>query len=357
MRAPVLFVVLALLCPNLPGGGARACTAFQLEIEGEHLVGKSYDWHRGEGLLIVNQRGVAKAAFLGHLMDRPARWTSRYGSLTFNQYGREMPAGGINEAGLVVEVLWLAEAEVPEPDERPSVNELQWIQWALDNHTTVAELVEAAPSIRVSPLVAAVHYFACDATGECAALEYLFGRLEIAAAEDMPIHALTNDTYDVSLSYAERFEGFGGILDPAGGDEPLDRFVTAATMARLPRGAAEAPEDAAFAVLDHVSMGPFTKWAIVYRPSERQVTFRTNANPTLRSVDLDDFDLDCGSPVQILDIDADIDGNATDAFGRYRLKTNRKLLQITLREFDVGVFFDAMVGVMAAYPGTTRCTP
>lgn len=357
MRAPVPLPVLALIPALLIAPPALACTAFHVEVGGEHLVGKSYDWHRGEGLLIVNKRGVAKTAFLGHLMDRPARWTSRYGSLTFNQYGREMPSGGINEAGLVVEVLWLAEAEVPEPDERDSVNELQWIQWALDNHATVAELVEAAPDIRVSPLVAAVHYFACDATGECAALEYLFGRLEIATGDDMPIHALTNDTYDVSLSYAERFDGFGGILEPAGGDGQLDRFVTAATLARDLRVPPEIPEDVAFAVLDRVSMGPFSKWAIVYRPSERRVTFRTTANPILREVDLDDFDLDCGSPVQVLDVDAPIDGGASDAFARYRPKTNRKLLQITLLEFDVGVFFDAMVGVMSGYPGTTRCVP
>jgi choloylglycine hydrolase len=26
-------------------------------------------------------------------------WTSRYGSITFNQYGREFPSGGINEKG------------------------------------------------------------------------------------------------------------------------------------------------------------------------------------------------------------------------------------------------------------------
>jgi choloylglycine hydrolase len=28
-------------------------------------------------------------------------WISKYGSITFNQYGREFPTGGMNEKGLV----------------------------------------------------------------------------------------------------------------------------------------------------------------------------------------------------------------------------------------------------------------
>ena len=35
----------------------------------------------------------------------PASWVSKYGSVTFNQYGRELPTGGMNEAGLVVETI------------------------------------------------------------------------------------------------------------------------------------------------------------------------------------------------------------------------------------------------------------
>jgi penicillin V acylase-like amidase (Ntn superfamily) len=40
----------------------------------------------------------------------PAKWVSRYGSVTFNQYGCENPTGGMNEAGLVVEQMWLDES-------------------------------------------------------------------------------------------------------------------------------------------------------------------------------------------------------------------------------------------------------
>ena len=40
----------------------RACTTFQLNHEGQVLVGKNYDWMVEDGLIIVNKRGVAKTA-------------------------------------------------------------------------------------------------------------------------------------------------------------------------------------------------------------------------------------------------------------------------------------------------------
>ena len=87
-----------------------ACTTF---CSREPLLfGKNYDWSLGEGLLIVNKREVQKEALTE---DRPARWTSRFGSVTFNQYGREFPNGGMNERGLVVELMWLDETEYPAP--------------------------------------------------------------------------------------------------------------------------------------------------------------------------------------------------------------------------------------------------
>ena len=56
-------------------------------------------------------------------------WTSKYGSATFNQYGREFPMGGMNEAGLVVESMMLFETEYPLPDTRSGIDPTQWIQY------------------------------------------------------------------------------------------------------------------------------------------------------------------------------------------------------------------------------------
>jgi len=69
--------------------------------KGRVLFGRNYDWNFGDGLIFVNKRGVAKTSS-GSESPNPAKWISRYGSVTFNQYGRENPTGGMNEAGLVV---------------------------------------------------------------------------------------------------------------------------------------------------------------------------------------------------------------------------------------------------------------
>src|SRR5215831_2572293 len=120
----------AILLLSLPHArGADACTTFMLTRGSERVVGKSYDWAMGQGLVIVNKRGVAKQSVPAKPGDRAAQWMSRHASVTFNQYGREFPTGGMNDAGLVVEVMWLDSSQYERADRRPSLNELQWIQY------------------------------------------------------------------------------------------------------------------------------------------------------------------------------------------------------------------------------------
>src|SRR5512138_3484587 len=100
--------VLAAAALLLAAGPALPCSAFLADAAGGPVVGKSYDWRDERGLVVVNKRGLAKRALVLSPRDRPAAWRSRYASVTFNQYGRELPNGGMNEAGLVVEVLILS---------------------------------------------------------------------------------------------------------------------------------------------------------------------------------------------------------------------------------------------------------
>src|SRR5438309_5840940 len=80
--------VFALLCLFL--NQTFACTTFCLVGKGEVLFGRNYDWTIGDALLLVNKRGVAKTATIID-SDNGAKWVSKYGSVTFNQYGRENP--------------------------------------------------------------------------------------------------------------------------------------------------------------------------------------------------------------------------------------------------------------------------
>ena len=152
-------LVLALSAPAV-----EACTTFMMSKDGPVIVAKSYDWEHDDGIVHRNPAGLQKRGLLLSPDDRPLEWVSRHASLTFNQYGREMPNGGMNDAGLVVEIMWLSGAGWPSPDARPALNELQWIQYQLDMYTSTAEVVAAADQIRVAPIHGEVHYMVCDAT-------------------------------------------------------------------------------------------------------------------------------------------------------------------------------------------------
>ena len=338
----VLIALVARPTPALP------CTTFLMEGP---VVGKSYDWDIGHGLVVINKRGVAKRALILSGQDEPATWTSEYASVTFNQYGTEFPNGGMNEAGLVVEIMWLNSTRYPAQDERPVVNELQWIQHALDRFATVGELIAAAPSLRVSPAYADVHYLVCDAAAACASFEYLAGELVIHSGAQMPVKTLTNSTYADSADYLADHEGFGGS-DPIPTDSgSLARFVRASALALAESGAAAA----AFSILDSVAQGSSTQWYIVYTVAEKRAQFRTYTNSTLKEVDLSSFDLDCTSPRMILDIDAQLSGDVSASFAPYDYATNVDLIDRSFVDI-IGQLPSGTRDIVAAYPDAQRCT-
>src|SRR5258706_15796013 len=105
------------------------CTTFLVEAGGERAVGKCYDWHLGHGMVVANARGRVKRAIVLAPGERAAEWRAEHASLTFNQYGVELPNGGMNDAGLVVEIMWLDSTVLPAPDARPAGGELQWVPY------------------------------------------------------------------------------------------------------------------------------------------------------------------------------------------------------------------------------------
>lgn len=191
-----------MLCGWLGAGSALACTTFVLEGGGRIYFGRSMDWFSEDALVIINPRDVRKTAFVTP-GNTPAQWTSRYGSVTFNVVGLEVPAGGMNEAGLVVENMWLKQMRYPEADSRPALSSLEWIQYQLDNCGTVAEVLTVAEQVRIDPsaLPPTVHYLVCDASGDCATIEFLGGKMVCHHGDKLPWRALANDPYDDSAAF------------------------------------------------------------------------------------------------------------------------------------------------------------
>ena len=145
----ILFMENVALCSLLSVTTAFPCTTFVLEGGGKIYFGRNLDWDWESGMVVVNPRGVQKTALVmpGHA---PAKWKSKYGSVTFNQFGDEVPFGGMNEAGLVVDNMWLDETQYPTADSRPEINMLQWVQYQLDTCRTVAEVLANDSKIRLA---------------------------------------------------------------------------------------------------------------------------------------------------------------------------------------------------------------
>jgi penicillin V acylase-like amidase (Ntn superfamily) len=352
-RSATVSLALALAATTvLAPSAARPCTTFLAEHAGQLVFGKSYDWNQRAGLVVTNPRDLRKTSLLLGPTDTPAAWTSRYGSLTFNQYGVELPNAGINENGLAVEIMWLDSSRYPAVDSRPATNELQWIQRALDLFPTVAALAQDAPSLRVARIYGNVHYLACDATGDCAAFEYIDGQLVITRAKDMPAKTLTNDTYAASAAYLAGFSGFGGSAAMPSSTGSLDRFVRASMLARATAGTSV--PDSALAILDSVAT-PTTVWSMVYALGDRVAHFRTQSVPKLKYARLADFSFACGAR-KILDIDTDATGDVAARFQDYTSAANRELLGQTLAALS-SALPAGFVDLAAAYPETCTCDP
>lgn len=332
---------------------AVACTTFCFRSPGGVVFGKNYDWSIGYGLVVVNKRGVAKTAAL-EATDRPASWTAKYGSVTFNQFGRDTPNGGMNEAGLIVELMWLEDTKYPAADARPSVGTLGWIQYQLDRHATVQEVLDHADEIRISSSVP-IHYLIADKSGAAATVEFLKGKLVCHEGSSLPVAALTNDTYDRSLDYLKRHQGFGGAAPPRSGPGSLDRFVRAAEAFRNFK-ADDSAVDYAFQTLANVAQGDYTKWSIVYDAGKQRIHFRTFDSPRVRFLDLKAFDFSCATPVKVLDINAALAGDVAGKFVEYTREANRALIFKSFRNVEfLASTPDAELDRLAAYPETTTC--
>ena len=138
------------------------------------VLGHTLDWNWSKGFLMVNLQGRFKTANLVG-GGKPAKWTSKYGSVTFNQFGPDLPFGGMNEKGLVVETMWLEKTRYPPQESYPCVNLLNWVQFQLDNYATVSEVLTNLSELRIKNPIKSVrnHYFICDSTGDCAVIEFL----------------------------------------------------------------------------------------------------------------------------------------------------------------------------------------
>ncbi|MCW3074255.1 MAG: hypothetical protein JWP69_1324 [Flaviaesturariibacter sp.] len=321
MKKLVAFTFLVLYA-----GSTFACSTFLLSRNGQHFFGRNYDWVTGNGMVLVNARGVKKTSYTTG-GEKPVTWVSDCGSITFNQYGKEFPHGGINEKGLVVELMWLSETVYPQADQRGTLNELQWIQYQLDNHTTVEQVIASDKLLRINHQDAVpLHYLVADAAGNAATIEFIGGKMVVHKGADLPAPVLTNTAYGEAIGRIKRGNG------SSYGDNSLDRFATACRMVEgfQQAPANENPVDYSFSILDKVAQGDFTKWRIVYDITNREVHFITKGDR--KRLSLKDFNFDCNNTSLYFDLGNPEGGQISRLFAPLSFEQNKTLLQRSAKE-------------------------
>jgi len=313
-----VLVAFALAAAVARPAALSACTTFCARTSDAVLFGRNYDFEIGGGALLVNPRGLAK---IGFSAGGP-RWTTAYGSVTFNQFGRDFPMGGMNERGLVVELMWLDVTEYPPADQRRELGVLEWIQYQLDTAATVAEVLDSDHVVRIGagpPL----HYLVSDASGTSATLEYLGGRLVAHTGAALPVAVLANSTYEDSLVYWRR----QGDTSRPGGSSSEARFARAASqVGSLGRLAGQPAIDRAFAILASVGQR-ITRWTVVYDQTARVVHFRTPGVTSVRTLPMSGLDWSCRGPVRALDLDEPAGGDVSGRLQPYSAAANEAMVR------------------------------
>lgn len=328
------------LCSFLAAISSFACTTFCINKDGHIVFGRNYDWMTGAGIVYTNQKGLYKISSEtdnGKTID----WVSKYGSITFNQYGKEFPTGGMNEKGLVVELMWLNETKYPDADGRASLNVLQWVQYQLDNASTVEEVIASDKKIRIAVKETPLHYLVADAAGNVASIEFLGGKMIVHTGNELQYPVLTNSTYKESSASAATQLKQKSISQT--GNNSLDRFVESCKMIeQLDAKNTNLPlTDYAFSILDKVSQGDFTKWSIVYDITGRRIYFKTERYQQIKFFEMKQFDFSCSNESKMFNMNQQGKGDIAAKFILPDKGLKNKIFEGAMDESSSQVSFSA----------------
>lgn len=306
---------LLLLAISLFGfSNGRACTrAVYLGPEGRIVTGRTMDWKEDpQSNLYIFPRGMQKQ---GAKTSNTIKWTSKYGSVVTAGYDIGV-CDGINEKGLVANLLFLTESSYVRPnDNRPVMGLSIWTQYVLDNFATVDEAVRElgkdifridAPDLP-NGVKSRLHLSISDATGNSAILEYLDGNLVIHQGRECQV--MTNSpTYDKQITLDNYWKQIGGLVMLPGTNRASDRFVRASFYINILPQTDNYRQAVAgvFSVMRNVSVPlgisipdkpniASTRWRTVSDQKDRVYYFESTLNPDLFWVDLKGVDFSSGS--------------------------------------------------------------
>ncbi len=272
--------------------------------------------------LWIFPRGIERNGEVG---ENSIEWTSKYGSLAVSSWDIST-TDGMNEKGVVTNMLWLVESEYPEFNKEGNKKGMSislWAQYVLDNFATVAEAVDALEKetfVVVSNFIpgtnkfTTVHLAISDATGDNAIHEYIKGKLIIH--HDPSYTVMTNDpTYDKQKAIAKYWENIPGKTFLPGSVTSSDRFVRANFFINaIPQtDNTRVAVASVFSVIRNVSF-PYgfeiegfpnlstTRWRAVADQKSLVYYFETALTPNSFWIDLKKIDFRKNSNVMMLDL-------------------------------------------------------
>ena len=197
------------------------------------VTGRSMDWKTEmHSNLWVFPKGMERNGETG---ANSLQWTSKYGSVVTSAF-EIASTDGINEKGLVANLLWLPDTQYPARDKsKPGLTIAAWVQYMLDNFATVEEAVSYIKEDSFQVLsemmpdgsrLATLHLSVSDATGDSAIFEYAGAKLMVY--HDKEYKVMTNSpTYDKQLALNEYWKSIGGLTFLPGTNRASDRFARA----------------------------------------------------------------------------------------------------------------------------------
>jgi len=363
MRPLAIAALCCLLLICSQAGSSYACTSFCLDTPDGPVYATNLDLMIGEGHVFVNRRGIAKEGYRASTTGETAKWVAKYGSVTFNLVGRELPWGGMNESGLVMSSMQLNASKCPDPDERPPLSEAYLVQYVLDTCANVQEAIQAASVVRLSQDECASHYLVADETGDCAALEFLDGQFVHYNGETLPVKALANAPYAAGIIFIEQ-----GVIPADNPGESVERVAAAADKIEGFRAdGGVSPVDYSFEVLTETVVAPkewwsdwfdepYTRWNVVFDIVRREIHFRTVANPAVRRFSLSSFDMSCEAPLLVLDVNAELEGIVDRSFQPYDHDVNLEIFRTFCDKWGIDVSEEDAVALIRFFE-SFECAP
>lgn len=332
MKQRIISLILLTLSQTNWALGCTRC--LHVSENGTVVVGRSMDWAEDPGTEIyLFPKGVSRDGACG---PSSIKWTSRYGSVVCSFYDAAS-VDGINEKGLVANVLYLVESNYGKPvNDRPNLSIAAWAQYVLDNYATVEDVVNELrkePFTIIAPVLpngeaAQGHLSVSDPSGDSAIFEYVNGKLVIHHGRQFQV--MTNSpTFDEQLALNKYWEQIGGNVMLPGTSRAADRFARASFYNKsIPKTGNDAKMVASvFSIIRSVSVPlglttpgqpniASTVWRTAYDQKNRVMYFDSATSPNVFWIELSDLQFGEGAPIKKLALKngRNYHGNAASEF-------------------------------------------